>query len=114
MARYEQNYAGERRSYLLGIKLTPTEKRTFKAAADAKDVPLSTYVRDYCLKRSRKHEAPRRNPEFKALLHELSAIGNNLNQLARHANTSHEMPSRMALAGALDKLKEAMGHVLDL
>ncbi len=115
MARYSRDYIGERRTCSVGIKLTPTEKLEFEAAASALDVSLSTYLRDLCAERSAKMSpATRRNPEARAIMRELSAIGNNINQLAKHANTVDEMPSQAALLTAIDRLKEAMAHILDL
>ena len=117
MARYSRDYIGERRTCSIGIKLTPTEKQEFEAAAQALDVPLSTYLRDLCAQRKAKTTstpATRRNPEAKAIMRELSAIGNNINQLAKHANTLDEMPSQAVLLTAIDRLKEAMAHILDL
>jgi hypothetical protein len=94
--------------------LTPTERLEFEAAAKALDVSLSTYLRDLVAKRLPAVGAGRRSPEAKAIMQELSAIGNNINQLARHANTVDEMPARAVLLTAMDRLKKAMAHVLDL
>jgi uncharacterized protein (DUF1778 family) len=114
MARYQKNYVGERRTRSLGIKLTPNERAEFEAAAEATGVPLSTYVRDLALKRAATVGAPRRNPQAKALLRELSAIGNNINQLARHANTRNELPTLLVLKAAMTTLREAMARVIEL
>jgi hypothetical protein len=115
VARYSRDYIGERRTCSVGIKLTPTEKLEFEAAAQALDVSLSTYLRDLCANRTPGiGAASRRNPEAKAIMRELSAIGNNINQLAKHANTVDEMPSQAALLTAIDRLKEAMAHILEL
>src|SRR5277367_1647962 len=93
MARYEQSYVGERRTSSIGVKLTPTERTKLETAADAVGVPLSTYVRELCIRRSPQAVAAiRRNPEAKALLNELNAIGNNINQIAKYANTHGELP----------------------
>src|SRR5208282_3391455 len=98
MARYERTYAGEHRTRSVGVKLTPTERAELETAATAEGVPLSAYVRDLCLRRQPTVvAATRRNPEAKALLFELSAIGNNLNQLARRANIHDELPERSEL-----------------
>jgi hypothetical protein len=56
----------------------------------------------------------RRNPQAKRLLHELSAIGNNLNQLARVANTKRQAPQEGELRAAIEVLKAAMARVLSL
>lgn len=115
MARYERTYTGEHRTRLIGIKLTPSEHGELAAAADADGVPISAYVRDLCLRRpATVVAATRRNPEAKALLYELNAIGNNLNQLARRANIHDAMPDRADLDAALEMLKRVMAHVLAL
>jgi hypothetical protein len=115
MARYEQTYAGEHRTRSLGVKLTPSERAELEAAAAAEGVPLSAYVRQLCLRRqSTVVAATRRNPEAKALMFELSSIGNNLNQLARKANIHDELPDRADLKDALEALKTVMAHVLAL
>jgi hypothetical protein len=56
----------------------------------------------------------RRNPEAKRLMYELSAIGNNLNQLARVANTVHAAPQEHELKAMIEILKAAMARVLAL
>lgn len=115
MARYERTFVGEHRTRSLGVKLTPSERAELEAAAVAEGVPLSTYVRELCLRRSPTVvAATRRNPEAKALMFELSAIGNNLNQLARRANIHDELPERADLKAALDALKVVMARVLAL
>ena len=116
MARYDRNYIGERRTRSVGIKLTPTERQEFETAANALGVPLSAYMRDLCVKRSPTAAAPalRRSPQNKALLNELSAIGNNVNQLAKHANTVDELPALPVLLAAMEAVKKAMAHVLEL
>ena len=115
MARYERSFTGEHRTSSLGIKLTPTERAGLEAAAGEQGLRLSDYVRRLCL-RGEVPEAPtaRRNPDAKALLFELSAIGNNLNQLARRANIHDAMPEREDLKSVIDALKGAMARVLAL
>ena len=58
----------------------------------------------------------KRNPEAAALIRELSAIGNNLNQLIRHANSTGELgPERAAeVDETLLAIKAATVRVLSL
>lgn len=99
----------------MGIKLTPNERAGLEAAAAAQGAPLSAYIRALCLKRSTSIVAAAgRNPEAKALLYELSAIGNNLNQLARRSHISGEPPAPDELEPALRALKAAIARVLAL
>lgn len=115
MARYERSFTGEHRTRSVGIKLTPSERAELEAAAQKHGTRLSDYVRELCLrKRAPVVAATRRNPEAKALLYELNAIGNNLNQLARKANIHDELPERNDLKAALEAVKRAMARVLDL
>jgi hypothetical protein len=116
MARYEKSYEGERRIRRLAIKLTPTERAQLQHAAMQAGAQLSEYVRELCLRRDGPEvvAGTRRNPDAKALMNELIAIGNNLNQLARHANTTGDMPQLMELRMATDFLKVALSRVLAL
>jgi hypothetical protein len=117
MARYEQSYEGERRTVHLGVQLTPSERRELETAAEKAGARLSPYVRELCLSRLPVVgivAGTRRNPDAKALMGELAAVGNNLNQLSRHANTSGAMPEARELRDVLDMVKAAMGHVLAL
>lgn len=115
MARYEQSYSGEHRTSAISIKLTPTEHAELEAAAEARGANLSAYVRELCLRRSPTVvAATRRNPEAKALLFELNAIGNNLNQLARRSNINGEPAPPDELDAAVTALKAAIARVLAL
>ena len=117
MARHRKTYTGERRTVHLGVQLTPSERADLSMAAEKAGACLSQYVRELCLRRTA--DAPtvggvRRNPEAKRLLNELSAIGNNLNQLARVSNTVHAAPQHQELKAAIEVLKATMAHVLSL
>jgi ribonuclease D len=117
MARPKKTYTGERRSIHLGVQLTPSERAELQTAADASGASLSQYVREVCLRRSATPPAvggTRRNPEAKRVLHELSAIGNNLNQLARVSNTVHAAPQLDELRTVTEVLKACLARVLAL
>lgn len=95
MPRYERTYTGEHRTEVVTVKLTPSERRELEDAATQQGAPkLSIFVRERLF-----HRAPtRRNPEAKAIMDaldaaafELNAIGNNLNQIARHLNATGEL-----------------------
>ena len=47
-------------------------------------------------------------------MNELNWIGNNLNQLARVANTVHAAPQHEDLKAAIQVLKATLAHVLSL
>jgi hypothetical protein len=130
MARYERTYTGEKRTEFLGLQLTPSERRELEDAAKGQGAPtLSAYARELLFRRSAAVvAATRRNPEAKAIMDalngaafELNAIGNNLNQIARHLNTAGELGAWDDLHAALDLFEKAearhiaaVSRVLDL
>jgi hypothetical protein len=118
MARYADEYSGERRTAALHIQLTPAERAQIEAAAHAAGSPsLSQFARDYLLRRSLQAQRiadVRRNREAKGLMYQLSAIGNNLNQLTRVANSSGVVATVEELRAVTEMLKETMAHVIAL
>ena len=130
MARYERTYAGEKRTEFLGIQLTPSERRELEDAAKGQGAPtLSAFARELLFRRAAAVvAATRRNPEAKAIMDalnaaafELNAIGNNLNQIARHLNTTGELRDWGELREALALFEKgearhiaAASRVLDL
>ena len=117
MSRYGQTYDGERRSSGLRVQLTPSERAAIEAAAENTGASTSEFVRKQCLKgihAAGRSAVVRRSPEIRRLLFELSAIGNNLNQIARIANTTREPPRPDALDGTAALLKAAIARVVDL
>jgi Bacterial mobilisation protein (MobC) len=129
MARYKRTYVGERRSIMLGVQLTPTERGELEKAAEQQGASISAYARELLFRRSAAVvAATRRNPEAAAMMRaltavgrELNASGNNLNQIARHLNTTGDLRNWGELREALadyqhgaDLLKVAIGKVLDL
>lgn len=99
MARYQRSYFGERRTVKRTTKLTPSEAAELDVAAAIQGASWSDYSRELMLRRSAAVvAATRRNPEAAAIIqaldaagHEQQRIGNNLNQLARVANTTGEL-----------------------
>ncbi len=130
MARYERTYAGEKRTVKMTLQLTPSERDELEAAAMGQGAPtLSAFARELLFRRAAAVvAATRRNPEAKAIMQaldaaafELSAIGNNLNQIARHLNTTGELRDWGELREALATFEKgearhiaAVGRVLDL
>jgi hypothetical protein len=115
MARYGRGYAGEYRTRSIGIKLTPAERAELVSAAKARGAGLSEYVRDLCLRRSAAAAArTARNPDAKALADQLNRIGNNLNQLARIANTKGATPHLYELKMVTGMVKAALQRVIEL
>jgi hypothetical protein len=117
MARYAKSDDGERRTAHLHLQLTPSERAELEEGATAAGTHLSQYVRELCLRRS--GEAPvvartKRNPDARALAHELTAIGNNLNQLTRIANATKALPQLHELRLTTGFLKTALQRVIEL
>lgn len=130
MGRYEKSYSGERRTEKMTVQLTPSERAELDAGAALHGATMSEYARGLLLSRSGAayaYTARRRNPEAKAIMdalhaagRELQAIGNNLNQIARHLNTTGELRDWGELREALALFekgealhKAAVGRILD-
>jgi hypothetical protein len=115
MGRYARHDDAERRTAFFGFQLTPDERAELDAAARRQGATPSAYARECLFRRSAAIvAATRRNPEAAALLRELSAIGNNLNQLAHRANASGHVTSEDALLATLELHRHAIARVLDL
>jgi uncharacterized protein (DUF1778 family) len=129
MARHKRTDVSDHLTARVGVKLTPRERKALEAAAKEQGASLSDYVRELLFRRSAAVVAgTRRNPEAAALMralslagHELNANGNNLNQIARHLNTTGDLRDWGELREALgdfrqiaDHLKSAVSRVLDL
>jgi hypothetical protein len=115
MARYERSYSGERRSAFVGLHLTPSERAELDAAAALQGANVSDYSRELLFRRSAAIVAgTRRNPEAAMLARELSALGNNLNQIARHQNATDELRDPAMLDELGDLIKAALARVIAL
>jgi uncharacterized protein (DUF1778 family) len=115
MARYERTYSGERRTAFVGLHLTPSERAELDSAAALQGANVSDYSRELLFRRSAAVVAgTRRNPEAATLARELSAVGNLLNQIARHANATGELRDLETLDELLDLIKQALSRVIAL
>ncbi len=85
------------------VRVSPEERHLIRERASACERGASTYLRDLAL--GHEPKVPRGRIEQKAVYH-LARIGNNLNQLARHANASR----RVELSRRLD---EVLAELLD-
>lgn len=118
MARYGQSYDGAHRTASVHVQLTPDERSELEAAAlETGARSLSAYVRTLCLRRRAddgRVAGTRRSPDAQRLMFELNAIGNNLNQLTRMANTLRALPAADELRAVTCLLKAAMARVIAL
>jgi Bacterial mobilisation protein (MobC) len=117
MARHAKSDPGERYTASLRLQLTPSQRTELETGAAEAGTNLSQYVRELCLRRA--GAAPvvagtKRNPDARALMHELTAIGNNLNQIARIANSTKAMPQLNELHRTMGVLKAALARVIEL
>jgi hypothetical protein len=116
MARYVRDYSGERRTEKVTVQFTPSERTTLQEAAARAGASLSQHTRELCLRRwsaaSPVVAGTRRSPDAKALENHLIAVGNNLNQLAKRANTDRATPQLDELKATTELLKTALSHVI--
>jgi hypothetical protein len=118
MSRYVQTYRGARRTAALHVQLTPDERSALEdAARKAGAVSLSAFVRFLCLRGMAEPEpaeavAPP-SAEARRLIYELNAVGNNLNQLARKANTAGDLAAD-ELRATTGLLKAALARAIAL
>jgi hypothetical protein len=117
MARYERTYTGERMTERMSVYVTPSLRAELEAAAEVTGaVSLNGFLNELLADRLAATVAAsrrRRDPEAAAVLRELNANGNLLNQLMRHANSTGELgPERLAdVEEALRAIKAAAGRV---
>lgn len=71
------------RNHALTLRLNDDEWEHLKNLVEATDYTTQTFLRKMILGEEVK---PKRPEQFRDLLYELSAIGNNINQIARVAN----------------------------
>ena len=92
------------------IRTSADEKRRWQEIAESKGVSLSDLVRSLLAgQRLRKRrDPPRVDP---ALLRELARLGNNLNQLARHANSRRGDADAARLAAAVAECRADLRRI---
>ncbi|TIH19826.1 plasmid mobilization relaxosome protein MobC [Marinifilum sp. JC120] len=93
----------EKRTEFVNTRVTPSEKKILKLQAEAEDMSLGDYVREKLNSpRVRKTKAERQK-----VIH-LARIGNNMNQLARWANTYKKNAEAAQMVLALLEIKEQL------
>lgn len=117
MGRYAQTDASERRTARLDIKISPTEQAELRALAARRGARPSAFARALIFRRlTTAGAAPeaRDNADASALVRQLKALGNNVNQLTKHANETRRIALEAELRALLAEVKRAIAHVLDL
>jgi Bacterial mobilisation protein (MobC) len=116
MPRYKRDYDGERRTRRRVVMLTPSEDQQLEKSAAAAGTQFSEHVRELCLRHvdAGTVAGTKRNPEARAIARELTAIGNNLNQLARVANTTQALPQLDDLHETTGLLKAVFRRIIEL
>jgi hypothetical protein len=115
MARYAKSDASERRTASLRLQLTPSERAKLEKGAAEAGTHLSEYVRELCLRRTGANPVvggPKRDPVTRELVFQLTAIGNNLNQLARIANSTKAAPQLYEIQITTGFVKAALKSVI--
>lgn len=102
--------AGQKKTYCISVKMDTQGYYTLKAKAREAGISISECIRQSVLESSIKQ---RLNPETLDLIRKLCGMANNLNQVARKANTQgyesagHE---NLQLAGQIRKLVTHIRH----
>jgi hypothetical protein len=109
----------QRRRWQYGVRVSGEEREALEERAQARGVSVARLMVDSALERPLPESQP--NPSFAerlpyyeildGLQRELGRVGNNVNQLARHANTSGEMPTAERLEVALEEARAAIRAV---
>jgi hypothetical protein len=116
MGRYGRQFDGELRTAHFSLQLTPFERAELDRKAEAAALSPADYVRLRCFS-AHPHATtqPRLSREAgREIAAELARLGNNVNQLARHANATGDFPSRQALDAAIERIVKATEKLITL
>lgn len=97
------------RIHQLNISLTEAEDRLVRARAAALEMRLVDYGRLMLLRRAPRLHAPPAAHIDRITYEQLKRLGNNLNQIARVANATHQPPPP-ALEALLADIRAALGR----
>jgi hypothetical protein len=108
MGRRKQSDTSETYSATVTIQVTPSQRAELDKRAAAAGVRLSDYARAALLD----FQLNVRSPLTERGIYELGAIGNNLNQLARRANTTEQIDPQ-ELSDALRLWREVVARLYE-
>lgn len=114
MPRYAKTRTGKGLTERLAFRVSEGERAELIAKADKAGMPMSEYLRE-CIVGNRTQVIER--SVVRALLRELSAIGNNINQIAKQNHIDHHEgrvseASHMAQLSALVSMQNLLDSVL--
>lgn len=99
----------------INLRLTKSEYEKLQKKADEHNLGMATFLRDRILELSppveRVHDLPKIDPE---LIRTLSGIGNNINQIARLANSqnaSYNQVDIVSLRKSLALIAQTLGNI---
>ena len=115
MARRTKEDAGERRTAIAAIHLTPSEYAELKIRADKLGMSRSAFARLIILSDEKAPAPSARDPAtIRALAVEISRVGNNVNQLAHVANERRVLPLEKQLRDISSRIIAALDKVMAL
>ena len=115
MARRTKEDAGERRTAIAAIHLTPSEYAELKIRADKLGMSRSAFARLIILSDEKAPAPNARDPAtIRALAVEISRVGNNVNQLAHVANERRALPLETQLQEVSGRIIAALEKVMQL
>ena len=92
-----------KRDRVVRFRVSPEEKTAIEEKASARSQTLTDFLRQRAL-----NYRLRTSQDEKERVRQLARIGNNLNQIARWANTYKDRAEAMAILGALVSLERAL------
>ena len=92
-----------KRDRIIRFRVSPEEKALIEEKASAQSQTVTDFLRQRAL-----HYRLRMSGDEKERVRQLARIGNNLNQIARWANTYKERAEAMTILGALVSLERVM------
>jgi hypothetical protein len=97
----DDNDKKNNRTIIMRFRVNPEEHLIIKDNAGKQQV--GPFVRDLALGKKSKRRTP---PVNKELVREISRVGNNLNQIARHINTSKKSGLDVSAIEVLSEIRE--------
>jgi hypothetical protein len=115
MARYRADDEAERLTAFYGFNCTPSQKREIQRRARAAGLDPAEFDRIVMLSDLKSPAPTQRDPgAIRALAFQLSKIGTNLNQLAKIANETRDLPRERYFRDTATGIAEAIAKVLEL